>query len=233
MRKRKITQNVFLISFILVFSILLPSSSALASKFQFPSYPNLESFSIENSPIETYTSAQAGSLVPSYHFPELQGYKTTTLDDYGPMDMTGGSFNLSGETGPDGNVTGSFNYSGFSERLLSDGEIDLYEITVKGQITNAKAAFDDKGFLRIMGAANYEHIHEFSGPVTITMKYSTLVWDEEAEDQVRIAGTVSTQAKLAFVSCISDLEDINLCYFETGKGWGDYGFLAGFISPAD
>ena len=231
MCKGKFTRNIFLITFLLMISILIPSSSAFASKFSAPPYPNLEPFSIQPGKSETYTSYQSGDLTPSYFFPELQNYKSTTLDNFGPLNSTGGNFRLSGTTGPSGSVTGSFTYSGYSEKQWQ-GEIDTYEVTVEGRISNAYAAFDDKGYLRVMGAAHYQRKFEYSGPVTITMKYSALVWDDDAEDYIRIGGTVTAHAQIAFLSCISDLEDTNLCHFGVGDGYGDYGLSAEFVNES-
>jgi len=232
MCKGKVSQNIFLVTFLLIISILLPSSSAFASRLSAPPYPNLEPFSIQPGKSETYTSYQSGGLTPSYFFPELQDFKLTTLHDHRPLNSTGGSFRLSGTTGPSGSVTGSFTYSGYSEMQWEGGKIDTYEVTVKGKITNAYAAFDQYGNLRVMGAAHYKRKFEYSGPVTITMKYNAKVREVDAKDDIRISGTVTTQAQIAFLSCISDLEDTNLCYFNVGDGYGDYGFEATFVNAS-
>jgi len=232
MCKGKITRNAFLITFLLTISILIPSSSAFASKLSGPPYPNLEPFSIQPGKSETYTSYQSGGLTPSYFFPELQDFKLTTLHNRCPLNSTGGSFRFSGTTGPSGSVTGSFTYSGYSEMQWEGGEIDIYEVTVEGKITNAYAAFDQYGNLRVMGAAHYKRKFEYSGPVTITMKYNAKVREVDAKEDIRISGTVTTQGQIAFLSCISDLEDTNLCYFNVGKSYGDYGFEANFVNAS-
>ena len=67
-------------------------------------------------------------------------------------------------------------------------------MTVAGGISNAYAAFDDKGYLRVMGAAHYQRKFEYSGPVTITMKYNAKVREVDAKEDIRISGTVTTQA---------------------------------------
>ena len=121
----------------------------------------------------------------------MKDIKSSTLHRRQNLDLTGGSFSLSGTTGPDGNVTGSFTFSGFGQQTRLEEDPDTFVVNAEGTITNAKAAFDDKGFLRVMGAAHYERKHEFSGSASITMTYKVLVYDEDLQKEVWLGGTVS------------------------------------------
>lgn len=229
--RRRLNRWVPLPAVIMLLLVLLPSSFAQASPVQTPTYPNLESFSFKSSPPEIYAGSKFGAVVPDYYFPALQDLRGGSLSHHVPLYFTDGSFKLSGETGPQGNVTGTFSYSGYGEISYADGGLDTYQVSVQGQITNAKAAFDENGYLRVMGAAHYQRQFEHSGTATMTMTYNSRAYNDDHELEA-VSGTVSGQGKLAFVSCISNLDDINLCYFSAGKAYGDYGFEAAFVNDA-
>jgi len=92
----------FLFFAFLLATIFSPASTVIASGLRAPKYPNLEPFTVEANPIDSYYSENGGGLTPSFHFPELQDLDAYTMHRYGPLTTTGGNFIISGTTGPDG-----------------------------------------------------------------------------------------------------------------------------------
>ena len=249
-RKRVVTRVVVIcqviLSFLLSGSFLMPSGSPVAltdsaARGQFFKPQAGEFYEVESKDVMKDFNVRNASITAANLDPMFSAYYTMTRVTN--LEIDEGSFALEAETGPNGNVTGSFHFHATGESPWAyDPERDreefigFHDVTVDGKITSGKAnmeyALTEPGYLRMMGTNDYKNNYRFCGDVTITYYYyvsAETKLDPETGKYFHVPAedSVVIRENIAHFAATTNFDDTMVFYFSAGHGWGDYGLSIG------